>query len=542
MIKDFKDMTKEELVEYIEQINEEKTGKYGLIWDKEKEPEKIVEECSEYIPVLESIPDFDICNNSEINNILIEGDNFHSLSVLNYTHKENIDLIYLDPPYNTGTKDFIYNDKFVDSDDGYRHSKWINFMSKRLRIAKKLLKENGIILISIDDNELYQLKLLCDKIFGEENFICNFIRTTRKGGGSMSKYVSVDHDYCLCYSKDKNKLDRIYIPFEDRYLKRYKENDDNGRYFWDTFSRNRQGSSNNYFITAPDKEKIPGSWIYKKEKFEELLKTGDVRFKKTKEKWSVQCKQRLNANGQIMRSQLTEFPNRLGTETLVNLIGKDKFSYAKPVELIKHFLNFSDNNAIVLDFFAGSGTTGQAVLELNKEDGGNRQFILCTNNENKICEDVTYPRLKTVITGIRKDGSKYSDGINSNLKYFKTNFVENSVTRDQLYYDLTEKCIPMLCVKENTFEEIEITKEYAIYSNKEKTNYTCVYFDIFGTEYDKFKDKIKNINEHKALYIFTLGEYINTEELKELKNYSIEPIPYRILDLYKKVVKMCKED
>ena len=166
----FEKMSKEDLINYIKNINETNNGKYGLIWDKEKEPEKIVEECNKFIPILKE-DESKILENSGENNILIEGDNFHALSVLNYTHREAIDIIYIDPPYNTGKEDFIYNDRYVDENDGYRHSKWLNFMQKRLKIARDLLKKEGFILISIDDNEYAQLKLLCDNIFGEKKFI-----------------------------------------------------------------------------------------------------------------------------------------------------------------------------------------------------------------------------------------------------------------------------------------------------------------------------------------------------------------------------------
>ena len=127
----FEEMTKEQLVEYIKNLNEEQNGKYGLVWDKEREPEQIVEECDKYIPILSEVKGKAIINDGE-DNLLLQGDNFHSLSVLNFTHKERIDVIYIDPPYNTGNKDFMYNDKFVDPEDGYRHSKWLNFMEKRL--------------------------------------------------------------------------------------------------------------------------------------------------------------------------------------------------------------------------------------------------------------------------------------------------------------------------------------------------------------------------------------------------------------------------
>ena len=174
----FEEMSKEDLIEYIKNLNESNNGKYGLIWDKEKEPEQVVVDCDKNIPVLEEVKEKEIDNGGE-DNILIEGDNFHALSVLNYTHPESIDVIYIDPPYNTGNNDFVYNDKYVDAEDGYRHSKWLNFMSKRLKLARNLLKEDGVIFISIDDNEFAQLKLLCDKIFGDLNNLGTIIQNKK---------------------------------------------------------------------------------------------------------------------------------------------------------------------------------------------------------------------------------------------------------------------------------------------------------------------------------------------------------------------------
>jgi len=199
----YENMTKEELMEYINNLNEELNGKYGLVWDKEKEPEKIVVDCDKYIPIIKEETAKKV-NNGGQDNMLIEGDNFHSLSVLNYTHKESIDVIYIDPPYNTGNKDFMYNDKFIDIEDGYKHSKWLNFMEKRLRLARNLLSDNGVIFISIDDNEYAQLRLLCDRIFGSSNFIASIIWEKAYSPVNLKKHFSENHDYIICFAKNKN--------------------------------------------------------------------------------------------------------------------------------------------------------------------------------------------------------------------------------------------------------------------------------------------------------------------------------------------------
>lgn len=163
-MKKYENYTKEQLIQKIKQLE---SKKYGLVWDDEKEPEKVVLECQNNIPILKKIDEKTIKTHIEKStNILIEGDNYHALQVLNYTHKGQIDIIYIDPPYNTGNKDFKYNDSFVDKEDGYRHSKWLNFMSKRLKLAHNLLKDDGVIFISIGKDEVSQLSLLVKDIFG----------------------------------------------------------------------------------------------------------------------------------------------------------------------------------------------------------------------------------------------------------------------------------------------------------------------------------------------------------------------------------------
>jgi adenine-specific DNA-methyltransferase len=514
------ELSKDELIKLIED-NENVTGKYGLVWDKEKEPEKIVTECDKNIPILIEEKSKDITNGI-VNNIIIEGDNFHSLSVLNYTHPNLVDVIYIDPPYNTGKKDFIYNDKFIDTEDGYRHSKWLNFMEKRLKLSRDLLKDSGVIFISIDDNEVAQLKLLCNKIFGENNFISMLSVENNPKGRKNSNFISISNEYCLIYAKNKsesyfienipkaiddmtkdengnyvqnggrrvlvgeNKFNDNISDFNSKkhytvyYSKELndmvikKENDihsedinlvNNGyvRYY----SYNDNGFVLNTYSSDKLKEKFDNDELdFKDNKIYEKNYTTTIRLKTmvTNKKYEAVI------DNKKVKYEIDVKTTSAGThlKELFNTI-KIPFDNPKNVGLLKLLISLiEDKNITILDFFAGSGTTGEAVLELNAGDGGNRKFILCTNNENNICSEITYPRLKTVITGKRTDGSIYSSGLKANLKYYKTDFVENTNNRDQLYFDLTEKCIPMLCMKSECFNEYKSTDEYKIFSNEDK--------------------------------------------------------------------------
>ena len=208
MVKDYENYSKDELINHIHELEKQlKTNKYGLYWDKSIEQESVISDCKANIPVLQRQED--LCMLSDENDdthILIEGDNFHALTALNMMcgNEGFVDVIYIDPPYNRGKDDFRYNDKYVNEDDGYRHSKWISFMHNRLHLARKLLKDTGVIFISIDDNEQSQLKMLCDDIFGEKNFITCMPRRT-KSSGKTTKKISSNHDYLLVYEKIKNE-------------------------------------------------------------------------------------------------------------------------------------------------------------------------------------------------------------------------------------------------------------------------------------------------------------------------------------------------
>lgn len=431
----------------INQIEKELVSKrYGLVWEEHEEAVDVM--MRDNIPVFTEAKEREICMApGEDYNFLLEGDNLHSLHLLEKTHRGKVDVIYIDPPYNTGNRDFVYNDTQIVYEDTFKHSKWLSFMAERIKLVHQLLSTQGMLFISIDDNEFAQLKLLCDSILGEKNYITSLIWQKKKGGGNDSRHVATEHEYILFYAKDKEKLNNIFVPYGDEYVSRYKEQDAKGRFFWDTFRR--KSGKQYYPITCPDGTILekdengePISWLRSESRFLSDLEQGEARIVKIKDKWTVHFKQR-QPEGYKPRSLITEYGTTSdGALELKNIFKKTNiFDNPKPVDLIKFFLKFSPSkNSVVLDFFAGSGTTAQAVLELNKEDGGQRKFILCTNNENNICEEITYQRIKTVITGKRQDGSKYSEGIPANLKYYHTDFVPKNeeYLADSLLNHVTE--------------------------------------------------------------------------------------------------------
>lgn len=435
----------ETLIALDEIENELNSKKYGLVWEKhEEEVDRMMQD---NIPVFTEVKEREIKAVDENSyNFLLEGDNLHSLKLLEKTHAGKIDVIYIDPPYNTGSKDFTYNDVLVDENDGYRHSKWLSFMSERLQYAKKLLTDSGMIMISINDIELYSLKLLCDSIYGESNLLANMIWQSTPGSNTGLDIKTVT-EYVLCYAKNKMECTTASRPIEDD--QKYKFRDDyvekRGKYLLNKLDRRMTGQhyseSLNYAIKTPDGRLVfPGgeeekqkhwNWRWSESKVAWGIKNNFIEFKQSKNgKWAIYFKQyfKVNNNDELIERSLP-YQNLIkdlngansarGTQEIMSIFDKKAFDYPKPLNLIKYLLQIHANqNATILDFFAGSGTTAQAVLELNKEDGGNRKFILCTNNENNICEEVTYERIKRVIHG-------YADveGIPANLKYFKTDFI-----------------------------------------------------------------------------------------------------------------------
>lgn len=541
--------SRDELIDELETL---KKKKYGLVWDKKNSQEmldafvnweNVPENFSpKQFPVLKEIKNKEIeTDKSKPANILIEGDNYHSLAVLNFTHQNNIDVIYIDPPYNRGSNDFIFNDNYVDKEDPWRHSKWLTFMEKRLNLAKNLLKNDGLIFISIDDNEQAQLKLLCDEVFSN-NFCGVFVWQKKYGGGNDSGQIANEHEYVLCYSK--NPLQKEWLePYTEDYLKRYSEEDELGRFFWDTLER--PGLKNPIQVKVKFNGKIYTLQTFRSQKrVDEELKTGEIRCVNLGNKISFQFKQRLREgkkprsilrdskmDGDLDMAFLKIGSNSSAKKELKDIFHKDVFDNPKPTTLINYIIQVSGlKKGIVLDFFAGSGTTGHAVL---KENPGIK-FILCTNNENNICTDVTYPRLEKVIKGYENLDKQKIKGSGGNLKYFKTDFVGSDST-DKNKRDLVRKSAEMICIKEDIFDlASDGGLDYKIFQKDNK--YLGIIFDLDAIA--AFKKEAEKYKGNFTVYCFSYTETTPEHEFKSLKNkYVLKPIPAVILRIYLEIFK-----
>jgi len=352
---------------------------------------------------------------SENNNLIIKGNNLLALNTLKSRYGSRVDVIYIDPPYyfdeNKASDTFSYNSNF-------KLSTWLTFMKNRLEISRKLLSPKGVIFISTNDEGVYYLKMLCDEVFGNDKYITNFIWKKRSGGGNDSEGVAMDHEYILCYG---NVAGLRKLEFNDEQLKKYEFEDSkiatHGPYslknLHDSSLQDSKGLHHD--IVCPDGSILSGKdyqWKCNKETFDERYEDDRIVFQQDKNgKWRVQYKIYLyenkgqliyDENGKIIQKGI--IPNAMldgvasnsdGTKDLKTLFPEVKkvFSYPKPVKLIKHLLKIVDNkNAIVLDFFAGSGTTAHATLDLNKEDGGNRLFVLIEQMD--YIETLTVERMK----------------------------------------------------------------------------------------------------------------------------------------------------
>lgn len=554
--------------------------KYGLVW--EDKPEEVEERLRDELPVLTEVKERAIISDAPDapNHILIEGDNLEALTALSYTHSGKIDVIYIDPPYNTGKKDFKYNDSYVDAEDSFRHSKWLSFMNKRLTLAKSLLSDKGVLFASIDDNEQAQLKFLLDSIFGTTNFLGQLILKTATDNNPSQ--INIEHEYMLCYCINKEhqtnwkRTSTAAKLIQDKYeelkttntntvdiqkelrkwiksnkdalpqVAHYNNVDEMGVYSNSSNSSNPHPGGYDFDILHPvTKQPCPkpqNGWRWPYDTFQAYNNAGQV-------EWGVDhstqphIKKRLETSTEYLRTLIYE-DNRGTTKALSDMFnGAKVFDNPKPVNVLSRIFDFaSDKTSCFLDFFAGSGTTLHATMQLNAEDGGHRKCILVTNNENRICEEVTYERNKRVINGYTTPKGEEVPGLTANtLRYYKTDFIgrdRTSRNMRQLVYAATD----MLCIKEDiyrevkTFGSLKLKASVSRYFEENDRHMLVIYNELAVPAFAEEISKM-NIGGKVLIYVFAPGNYAYDDEFVDvLDKVVLCALPAAIYNAYQKVL------
>lgn len=576
-IEELEGLTNEEKSELIKLLRSQK--KYGLVW--EDKPEDVEQRMLNEQPVLVEVPERAITSDDAEapNHILIEGDNLEALTALSYTHAGMIDVIYIDPPYNTGkTDEFKYNDKYVDATDGYRHSKWLSFMSKRIKIAKQLLKDTGLIFISIDDNEVAQLKCLCDEIF---NTFTDKVRTNclgvlvwNLGTGTQAGHFTRSHEYVLAYAVNKDKVS-IFTggsgEIDHSALKKISKKNPPVVYTFKAGEKFLAPDGTELFDEWGGSEKtklLDGRMVAEngKLKYDVTLEAGFAMIQQMKTwykgEYTIDSKGQhvtefyFNGTGVLHYKKERSIINppsvindcgstKAGSTELAYILGSsDTFGYPKPTQLIKFLLSLQGKNITILDFFAGSGTTLHATMLLNAEDGGHRQCILATNNENGICENVTYERNRRVIQGYTTPRGEEVVGLtHNNLRYYKTLLVSRDKTVKNLRL-LTSLSTDMLCIRndvysEKTFAGRLINKQIARYfeSASGKRRMLVIYHEEAIEALVQMIATLPKFDDKLMVYVFSPNGYAYDDDFEDVADkVKLCAIPDAILNAYRRVL------
>jgi adenine-specific DNA-methyltransferase len=554
--------------------------KYGLVW--EDKPEDVEEQLRENLPVLKEVKNRAIMNGEGFpNHLLIEGDNLHALTALTFTHEGKVDVIYIDPPYNTGNKSWRYNNDYVEKDDNYKHSKFVSFLYKRVKIAKRLLKDSGIICCAIDDYEQHNVRHIFDEVFGEENRLGSVTVVHNPGGRQDERFFPTAHEYMFVYAKNQAVAEIGRLELSEKKLKQFAQKDDLGNYKLRGF---RRSGANSRRIDRPklwypiylnplsldldisikpgytiklepiDDDGVERVWRWNPTTFMEK-KSKYVEVKTIRGNYSIQVKERENDNEGEKPKTIWVDPKYSavnGTAELKNIFSDRKekiFDFPKSPFLLFDVLKICSlgSNDVILDFFGGSGTTLQALMTLNNEDGGVRQGIMVTNNENNICEEVTYERNKRVIQGFSNSkGDRIAGLINNNLRYYRCEFVgrEPSIKNKK---EVTRLATDLLCIKEDIYTEQRKIGDYQLNATyvrcfQQDKIYLLVIYDEDVVE--QIVEVIQSVveadterNTQFKVYVFSNGQYPYTEEFEEVLPYiTLCALPDAIYKAYQNVL------
>ena len=591
----------------------QKATRYGLVW--EDVPEAFEHEAENKIPILEEVKDKAIKNDDgKPPHILIEGDNYHALQCLNYTHRGKVDVIYIDPPYNTGEDNFVYRDKriltqypdgaLVPKDHPLRHSYWLSFMCKRLQLAKKLLKDDGVIFISINEEEYAQLKILCDSIFIETNYITTFTIKVRHEDRILKadKPIHETTEFLLMYQKSpafkiqkrtkdnsspkdyKFKITELtdspqIIDLGGRLVSVFRKGEYKIEEFEEDFKYLKKINIRGSIKTGNSSGRFHMAYLEdRKNEYNVLYKVPNMGDDGLGYRYFLSRKDAKQANGSyfqgspLNRKDIKEipYPNFYDFDFEFNNVGQEggvPFGGGKkPIAFIQQLLKmFSDkNDYVVLDFFAGSGSTGHSILDLNKKDGI-RQFIMVQSpdttyeikDNKKVAKpgaadvflagferlvDVTYQRSKNVMQGYTNTKGEKVEGLGNSLKYYRTAFVGNhdaATATDEDKVALAHKAGCLIAIAENTLEEIEANNTYQIF--QDGTRYTAVYFSGNLGDMSEFTEKLESLRDSSRLikieaYIYCLGNVQQFEnEFVSLRRITLHAIPQPIIEIYKQL-------
>ena len=524
-------------------------------------PEDVETRLRDEMPVLIHEPDLDIPGKlpSDQSHILIEGDNLHALHVLQATHQNAVDIIYIDPPYNRG-KDLMYNDKFVDKEDPYRHSKWLSFMSKRLSLAAMLLSSQGVLIVSIDDNEQARLKLLLDQHFGESNFV-GCLPTVMNLKGNQDEFgFAGTHEYTLVYAKDKSLASFGQFDVDEETVMDEWQEDEFG--WWkkgaglkatgEDGSRKRRPnlwyplfvSKDGLRVRTERKEKSDAEiWPitegkemrWRWEKATAAARPGDLIAVGSHPDWTIYKKQRPELGDMPQRKPKSllykaGYSTTNGTNLLKRMLGDRAFPNPKPLDLLVDLIGIASNSSsIVLDFFAGSGTTTQAVATLNARDAGNRRCILITNNESNICREVTHPRINAALNGKWADKEKH-DPLPGSLSFYKTGFIKRLKSPDRMRTEIAKHTVDLIAIKEGAGTTVSRTTDLTVLHGLNKTIAVVPGLDPDHVKLHANAEKKVREGDHKIVYLFTWSNQGVEEETAGLwPGWVVEPLPSEML-------------